>query len=251
MLRVTVLLKYIWPQNTFERINCFFLILCAVLFAYFIPVNGGIDHALSLPWVDATGHYYLRENHYLVKIGHEFLKNIVVGIAVIHLGILIASFWKPKLVQLRKISIFVILAMLASVAIIGLLKSTSSHACPWSIIQLHDHVVMWDKILPKKGACFPGGHASAGFSLIALYFAYRDRFPLLAKIFLIFALVMGAVMSEVQMVRGAHFLSHNFWAFWWSWCIDFFLYKWFVADTLHLKILGKQPSEDYPNKITG
>lgn len=233
------MLKYILPQNTFDRINFFLLILCAVGLAYFIPVNGYIDHALSLPWVDSTGNYYLRENHYLVKIGHQFLKNVVIGIAVIHLAIWIASFWKPKLVQFRKTAIFVIFTMLASVSIIAILKSTSPHACPWNIVQLHNHVVMWDKIPTKKGACFPGGHASAGFSLLALYFAYRDRFPFLSKLCLIFALIMGGLMSGVQMIRGAHFLSHNLWALWWSWCIDFFLYKWFIVNHVHLNFFGK------------
>jgi membrane-associated PAP2 superfamily phosphatase len=33
--------------------------------------------------------------------------------------------------------------------------------------------------------------------------------------------VMGAVMSVVQMARGAHFLSHNLWSVWLVWATCF------------------------------
>ncbi|MEB3766695.1 phosphatase PAP2 family protein [Acinetobacter sp. MD2] len=206
---------------------------------YFIPVNGAIDHALSLPWVNASGQYTLKENHVLIEYGHQLLKNMVIAIALIHLGIVIASFIQPRLRTLRKIALTVLIMMLSSVAIIGVFKANSSHACPWDMVQLHQHVVAWDRTLLKQGACFPGGHASAGFALIALYFAYRDRFIQLSKWFLVIALVMGCIMSAVQMVRGAHFLSHNLWALWWSWAIDFYCYKWFMHTPLNLRIFSR------------
>lgn len=39
---------------------------------------------------------------------------------------------------------------------------------------------------------------------------------------------MGTMMSMRQMLHGAHFLSHNIWALWWSWCIDVLVYKAFM-----------------------
>ncbi|MHA3054255.1 hypothetical protein [Acinetobacter sp. ANC 4633] len=32
-------------------------------------------------------------------------------------------------------------------------------------------------------------------------------------------------MSGVQMLRGAHFLSHNLWTLWWTWAIDLVIYS--------------------------
>jgi membrane-associated PAP2 superfamily phosphatase len=68
-----------------------------------------------------------------------------------------------------------------------------------------------------RGRCFPGGHASAGFALMAFYFAWRDTDATLARWFLGVALVAGMVMGWTQMMRGAHFLSHNIWSAWVVW----------------------------------
>ena len=49
----------------------------------------------------------------------------------------------------------------------------------------------------------------------------RESKPKWARLILLFSLVMGAVMSAVQMARGAHFLSHNLWSVWLVWATCF------------------------------
>ena len=218
----------------FDYYNIILLFFTALFMLIFIPVAGSVDQWLSLPWVSSSG-YYLKENGFLVKVGHEFLKNLVIAIALIHCLVWIKLTVEKSCSPLRSICGVVVLGMMISVAVIGLFKSHSMHACPWTLLQVNGEQINWLKPLTAPGKCFPGGHASAGFSLLILYFAYRPFYPKLARYGLVLALVLGSLMSYVQIVRGAHFLSHNLWALWWSWLIDFMLYKgWQIRRYNHL-----------------
>ena len=59
------------------------------------------------------------------------------------------------------------------------------------------------------GHCFPGGHASSGFAVLAGYFIYRVTQPKRAYFFLIAACILGMGMGWAQMMRGVHFFSHS------------------------------------------
>lgn len=211
--------------SQYEKNNLVLLVITAAILYWFFPVKGALDLALSLPWVDAQGHYYLRDNWWLVHIGHDGLKQFVWLIAFVHAYILIVGYWQEKWRAYRSLCIYILIAMIASTSLVGLLKSQSEHACPWNIVEIQNQTVTWSKHIVGLGKCFPGGHASAGFSLIALYFAYRKTHPQAARIFLVVGLSIGAIMSGVQMVRGAHFLSHNLWALWWTWAVDLVIYS--------------------------
>src|SRR5690606_16500174 len=84
------------------------------------------------------------------------------------------------------------------------------------------------------GLCWPGGHASGGFALAAAYFVLRDSRPHSARWMLAIGLLFGCVMSIVQMVRGAHFLSHNLWSLWLVWATCF------VIDVLSHVMQGRK-----------
>lgn len=210
--------------SQFEKNNMICMVIVAAILYVFFPIKGSIDQALSLPWVDAQGHYYLRDNWWLVHIGHDLLKKGVWLIAFGYTLVLIAGYWQEKWRAYRSICLYVVICMIVSTSWVGLLKSQSEHACPWNIVEIHNNTVAWTKHVIGLGKCFPGGHASAGFALIALYFAHRKSNPKLAVALLAFGLIYGATMSGVQMLRGAHFLSHNLWTLWWTWVIDLAIY---------------------------
>lgn len=99
------------------------------------------------------------------------------------------------------------------------IKDESVHACPWDLAMYGGNAQWfplfdWIKTGIKLGRCWPGGHASGGFAIVAGYFALREQKPLWAHRILILGLTLGAIMGTVQMVRGAHFLSHNLWTLW-------------------------------------
>ena len=63
-----------------------------------------------------------------------------------------------------------------------------------------------------KGRCWPGGHASGGFTLLALYFvALRYRWRHARKL-LALTLMLGMVYGTTRIFQGWHFMSHTPWA---------------------------------------
>ena len=64
----------------------------------------------------------------------------------------------------------------------------------------------------KDRKSFPSGHASMGFYLMAGYFVWRARRPLLARTSLAAGLLMGAAIGWARIVQGGHFLSDVIWA---------------------------------------
>ncbi|MBV6618996.1 phosphatase PAP2 family protein, partial [Acinetobacter baumannii] len=99
-----------------------------------------------------------------------------------------------------------------------------AHACPWNMV--HPNTLgsyIWD-FSAKHGHCFPGGHASAGFILMTGYFVYRLEQPKRAYFYLFSGILLGFMMGWAQMMRGAHFLSHNLWTGWVVWAINILFY---------------------------
>ena len=64
----------------------------------------------------------------------------------------------------------------------------------------------------KDRKSFPSGHASMGFYVLAGYFVWRGRRPLLARASLAAGVLMGAAIGWARIVQGGHFLSDVIWA---------------------------------------
>jgi membrane-associated PAP2 superfamily phosphatase len=59
----------------------------------------------------------------------------------------------------------------------------------------------------RRGVCFPAGHASGGFALLALSGLAATRRGRLLGIAI--GLAVGPWMGIYQMLKGAHYLSHT------------------------------------------
>ena len=117
---------------------------------------------------------------------------------------------------------FFVIAMISTI-LIGFIKSQSAHACQWDMLHTSAYGSYWN-FSATQGHCFPGGHASTGFALIVGYFVYRIQRPKRAYFFLITSLILGFTMGYAQMMRGAHFMSHNLWTAWIIWFLNVFSY---------------------------
>jgi membrane-associated PAP2 superfamily phosphatase len=123
--------------------------------------------------------------------------------------------WRPPLV-------FFCMTVALTTLFVALLKMTSAHSCPWDLQGLGG-AARWFPLFDSPafdsgpGRCWPSGHSAGGFSLIAGYFALRRNHRAFACMALVFALGLGALMSFVQVARGAHFLSHCLWSLWIAW----------------------------------
>ena len=209
--------------------GCFLVISFCMLWVFF-PVGGSLDLALIHPWVSESGKFLLRDNWYLAELNHRYVKDLIILVYASFFIIWLASFKVEKLKPLRWTYGYFFCMVILSTSIIGLLKSQSAHACPWNITIPTSQGFFWD-FSASKGHCFPGGHASTGFALMAGYAVFRQSDKKRAYFFLISGCILGFAMGWAQMMRGAHFLSHNLWTAWIIWLVNvvfyFFNYKHF------------------------
>ena len=212
-----------------DRQHFIFLQTCFLLFSFavlrvFFPVGGLIDLNTIASWMSPVGDFPLRDHWALAELNHRWVKNVLIGAYVLILLQWLASFkLKTFHTQRFEMGYFFCVAMLCT-AVVGILKSQSSHACPWSMTQPLPHGFLWIFNV-KNGHCFPGGHASTGFAFMTGYFVYRLTQPKRAYFFLFSGFILGFAMGWAQMMRGAHFLSHNLWTAWIVWCINLLIYS--------------------------
>jgi membrane-associated PAP2 superfamily phosphatase len=115
------------------------------------------------------------------------------------------------------------LTLLAALAIPAL-KRVSATSCPWDLALYGGSAPYVPHWLPGvsdggPGHCFPSGHAVAAFAFFGAALAWRRASPRAARSALAVILVAGLVFGAVQLVRGAHFVSHTLWSGWLSWTI--------------------------------
>lgn len=182
-------------------------------YLFFDPVRNGF------PWRDAL---------WFSVIAHDGMRLLMVLLAVLLLATFtlslavpdaLASVLPPYWRQPRVLG-FLLAAMLLGPLLVSVLKHMTTRPCPWDLSLFGGHVPyreLWSEPLftrREPGMCFPGGHASAGFALLAFVPLLRGRRRTRA---LLAALGFGLVMGWTQMMRGAHFLSHNLWTAWICW----------------------------------
>ena len=192
-----------------------------------------LDYFLADLFFDFTHTTFpLKNNFWLTQINHQWIKFLIIafGLAV---GIYyLAGFRLIKRPKHHALIGLAVLSMLLVPAIVGLLKQNSDRFCPWDIkryggTQEHVSFLTFAAIKQNQGRCFPAGHASAGFALLALYIVWRQKNPNTARYFWVSAFALGMVMGIGQQIRGAHFLSHTLWTAWLSWftvVLVYFLY---------------------------
>lgn len=225
--------------------------LLALLLAFIYP-STGIDAWLIAWFYDANSLTFpLKSDWLLERILHQGLKQSMVLISLVMLALWLlglklcgavalnlrsalslqlGAYARPQwLMDYHRQFLWVFIAMLVSTSAISILKHMSNHACPWDLLLYGGHQALIPLFgsLPvgaTPGHCFPGGHASGGFALMAFYFAFRDSVPKLATVGLVVAIVLGSIMGWAQMMRGAHFMSHNLWTAWIVWMLVLGLY---------------------------
>lgn len=184
-----------------------------------------------------TRHFYVpgqgfvgAHSYWLENVLHDRAKQAVIALVLlVALGFVLS--WRVAALRVwRRPLGYVVLAMGLSTAIVTPLKALTQVHCPWSLTEfggVETHTPLLSARAPsvKPGLCWPGGHASTGFSLLALFFALRDRHPRAARWALALALGLGAVFSFGRMLQGAHFLSHNVWTLLLDWLICLACYR--------------------------
>jgi membrane-associated PAP2 superfamily phosphatase len=186
---------------------------------------------------DLTALYYdgslrgfpLRDHPFLQNLMHNGLTLVVIVIGAGILGAFLLTFILPQWAPHRFRLLWLFAGMAGGPLMVSLIKHYSVLHCPWDLAAYGGYAPyhsLFDRLPPglAAGRCFPGGHSSGGFSLMAFYFFWCDSHPVRARIALAGGLAAGMLMGWGQIMRGAHFLSHNIWAAWVVWTMLAMLY---------------------------
>lgn len=147
---------------------------------------------------------------------------------------LVLAFWiatwvAPKWRALRRPAAFFVISAVLSIAVVGLLKTLTNVDCPWDLTPFGGHFPYIELFgdrpdALRPGRCFPAAHASSGYALLALYFAFRERHAGLARLGLALGLMTGLTFGLAQQARGAHFVSHDLWSAFLVWTVTLSVY---------------------------
>lgn len=210
---------------TFYFWQVFGLVISGLLFLW-LSRNEQLDWLISNYWFDPVGQNFpLEHNYWLDLLNHRLLKIAIISAAVVTL------LWGIY----RRNGRIVISMLLFGIGplVIGILKATSAHSCPWDLVEYGgkslSYVLMGTApVGAGPGHCFPGGHASSGFAVMALFFLFYPERPRLATLCWLVGVTLGMLMGFGQIMRGAHFLTHNLWAGWWVWLSQLTLF-WMIS----------------------
>lgn len=123
---------------------------------------------------------------------------------------------------------YLAVAVLAATLLVTIIKRGSGVDCPWDLLRYggtRPYLAPFSfETLAAPGACFPGGHASAGYAWLAAGFALSGN-PRLARSAFALAITAGLAFGIAQQFRGAHFLSHDLWTLALCWATACALYR--------------------------
>jgi membrane-associated PAP2 superfamily phosphatase len=237
--------RYSYPLKTWL---CLVLPLSLMLLLLVFPPTA-LDFAISRMFYSPELGFAGKHNFWLESVLHDSAKQAVYLLETLALLGFIGTFWRKSWLWLRLPLGYLVLTIGISYAVVTPLKVVTGVHCPWDLTEFggtESYSPLFGQRAPTSnpGKCWPGGHASGGFTLFALYFVFRDRRPRAAKAALFFALALGSVFSVGRIMQGAHFLSHNLWTALFDWLIALGFYHLLLycpQTKSHNPALGQQP----------
>ncbi|MDP2284702.1 MAG: phosphatase PAP2 family protein [Pseudohongiella sp.] len=212
--RDTELLSEIW-QRPF-----FLLVVVWSGFAFLML----LEHWLALDFRLADTLYRLQGNSWALQdhiILQQWLhlggRTLSQSMGAVVLLSLFASLFSVSLQQWRRPLLFLFLAVAVSTLTVSMLKQLIPVECPWDLVRYGGELPFVSMLGQRSAwmpdtACFPAGHASAGYAWIAFYFFLVATRPRWRWFGLVIGFGLGLVFGIAQQIRGAHFFSHDLWA---------------------------------------
>lgn len=176
-----------------------------------------LDLWLADHWYALEGGQWAWRDHWLsYGLIHHRGKQMLILFGLSLLLLIALSYRSARLEKWRLPMFYVLTCLAVLPAVIARFKFYSPVPCPWDLARYggdwaYQHNFSYSFGRTDSGHCFPAGHASGGFALLAAYFAaylYARR----PVFFLLPGLLVGLVFALGQQARGAHFLSHDLWS---------------------------------------
>lgn len=193
----------------------------AVPFCIAVVLLWALEHsALDLwfadRWFAWEGGWWALRNHWVtIDLIHHHGKQLIISIAVSVIALLLLGLHFEAPARWRRPLAYLLICLLLIPAGIAFGKRFSTVPCPWDLARyggslVYQHSLEYAPAYRQGGHCFPSGHASGGFALLAVYFAGIGRVRRPAWL-LLPGVVIGGIFALGQQARGAHFLSHDLW----------------------------------------
>lgn len=190
-----------------------------------------LDRTISDFYYDPAARAFpLRHDAFLEQIVHRGGKYLVVLVALGALAVFVLSFVRAAARGLRRSALYLVLCLALGPGLVAGLKILTNKHCPYDLAiygGFAEHTRLFGPAPAGQapGRCFPGGHASGGFALMAFYFVWRRRRPAWAAGALVGGFVYGFTIGFGRIMQGAHFLSHNLWAALVCWFVALVLWR--------------------------
>lgn len=192
------------------------LVLLAALLAM---ETTGIDRVVSHWFYDAaTRTFPLRPTFLFETVLHYWTKYAVILATCVMAAAFVLTYLLPALHRWRQLLLFLALAMALAPLTVTALKQVTDRPCPWDLAEFgggvpYTHLFEAREQPHARGLCFPAGHASTGFALMAFFFAaHRESRHVLARTALLGGILAGILLGFGRIAQGAHFVSHVLWS---------------------------------------
>lgn len=232
----------------------------ALLLTLPIPVlseASGLDIFLENIYYDAQEKTFpLLHSAWFNAIFHNGLRTLLLCIPLAAIYLFVLGLIREKNLSIlpenwRSVRLpgYLIVATLSGPALVGFLKNHTTHVCP-SRLSLYGgpgaYQDIWSSPLftwSAAGHCFPGGHATAGFAMLAFVplLEGKNRLAMVGV-----GLGMGLLMGWSRMMQGLHFLSHNLWSAWICWACILLAYRAILAPHAELQTAGPSTAVENP-----
>jgi membrane-associated PAP2 superfamily phosphatase len=173
--------------------------------------DGHLDLTIAQWFFDDARRVFPLTNQWWLKtVLHDAARSTSAVAALALLALTAASFIAPQGSPIRAHRgrlLFISSATLAAAAGVDALKHFSSHACPWDL-------ELFGGVVAAPAGCSPAAHPVAGYGWLAVGFALYPIARRRAWQAWAVAFALGSLLGGVQIVRGAHFLSHVLWSAW-------------------------------------
>jgi len=205
------------------------LVVFVMLAGLFASTTLDISIAHALYFDEARSRWIGAASWWTNELIHRDGAWLIRSVATLSLSLWLATWVRPQLHVLRRPALYFFAAVVLSVGLVGLLKALTNVDCPRDLTEFggtFPFIHLFEHRLAelRHARCFPAAHASSGYSLLALYFVFRERSWLVARLGLATGLLLGLIFGIAQQARGAHFVSHDVWSAMLVWTVALSLY---------------------------
>jgi len=187
-----------------------------LLIAVVLAANAtGLDVALSDALYDAaSASWPIAHSGWLRAVAYEGAKYALGVLALALVVGLLRPAWLRRAAMARAEAAFLLICLVAVPVVVAATKYSSGVACAAELTRYggaypddagHFGPAALAGTYAARG-CWPSGHASGGFALLAL--GLLDRPAPVRRILWATGAAVGTLMGAYQIARGAHFVSH-------------------------------------------